>query len=148
MAIRVGSEGLVSVNLVGIVLIHPYFGGKEPIDGEHDDIKGKGFADKMWKFVFPSSSGSDNPLFNLGMDLKLSGLGCKKVMVFVVEKDFLRDRWWQYKEELEKNGWEGTVEVVEAAKENHVFRLFNQTCDNAVAMLKRGVFLQLGTIFL
>ncbi|KAL6963975.1 hypothetical protein U1Q18_034980 [Sarracenia purpurea var. burkii] len=137
MAIRVGSEGLAGVNLVGIVLIHPYFGGKDPIGGERDDLNGKEFADKLWKFAFPSSSGSDDPLFNPGMDPKLSGLGCRKVIVFVAEKDLLSDRGWRYKEDLEKSGWGGTAEVVEAAEENHVFHLINPTCDNAVAMLKR-----------
>ncbi|KAL6963980.1 hypothetical protein U1Q18_034985 [Sarracenia purpurea var. burkii] len=139
MAIRVGSEGLSGVNLAGIFLIHPYFGGMEPIGSERDDIKGKAFADKLWKFAFPSSSGSDDPLFNPEMDPRLSGLGCKKVLVCVAEKDLLRDRGWRYKEKLEKSGWGGTAEVVEAAEESHVFHLFKPTCDNAVTMLKRVV---------
>ncbi|KAL6963979.1 hypothetical protein U1Q18_034984 [Sarracenia purpurea var. burkii] len=142
MAIRVGSEGLSGVNLVGIFLIHPFFGGKEPIGGERENLKRKGFSDKLWMFVFPSSSGSDDPLFNPGMDPKLSALGCKKVLVCVAEKDLLRDRGWYYKEELGRSGWTGTAEVVETAGETHVFHLFNPTCDNAVAMLKRvAVFL-------
>ncbi|KAF5951720.1 hypothetical protein HYC85_009664 [Camellia sinensis] len=34
MGIRVGSDGPDGVKLVGMVLIHPYFGGKDPIGGE------------------------------------------------------------------------------------------------------------------
>ncbi|KAH7833540.1 hypothetical protein Vadar_007367 [Vaccinium darrowii] len=73
----------------------------------------------------------------VGLDPNFSKLGCDKVLVCVAEKDILRDRGWYYKEELEKSGWGGVVEVMEAEGENHVFHLFNPTCDKAVAMLKR-----------
>ncbi|XP_057493671.1 probable carboxylesterase 2 [Actinidia eriantha] len=139
MGIRVGSEGLDRVRIVGIVLIHPYFGGKEPIGGEIGNVRGKSFSDKLWMFACPSSSGSDDPMMNPAMEPGLLGLGCEKVLVCVAEKDFLRDRGWHYKEELGKSGWGGVVEVMEAVGEDHVFHLLNPTCDNAVAMLKRVV---------
>ncbi|GMP38214.1 hypothetical protein CsSME_00009547 [Camellia sinensis var. sinensis] len=139
MAIRVGSDGLDGVKLVGMILIHPYFGGKDPVGSEVADgnINGKAVADKFWLFVYPSSSGSDDPLFNPVVDPKFLSMVCDKVLVCVAEKDFLKDRGWYYKEELGKSGWGGVVEIMEAAGEDHVFHLFNPTCDNAVAMLKR-----------
>uniref|UniRef100_A0A5B6YRT7 Putative carboxylesterase 2 n=1 Tax=Davidia involucrata TaxID=16924 RepID=A0A5B6YRT7_DAVIN len=138
MAIRVGSEALDGVTLVGIALIHPYFWGKEPIGAEGADMKKKASVDGFWLLVNPSSTGgSDDPLLNPVLDPKLSSLGCTKVLVCVAEKDMLRDRGWYYKEELGKSGWGGVVEIMEAKEEDHVFHLFKPTCDNAVAMLKR-----------
>ena len=54
----------------------------------------------------------------------------------VAEKDALKDRGWYYKEVVEKSGWQGVVDVMEAKEEDHVFHLFNPQCENAVAMLK------------
>ena len=56
---------------------------------------------------------------------------------FVAEKDGLRDRGWYYKELLEKSEWGGTVEVVEAKGDDHVFHLSNPNCDNAVSLVKK-----------
>ncbi|KAF7113078.1 hypothetical protein RHSIM_RhsimUnG0163000 [Rhododendron simsii] len=137
MGIRVESENPDGFKLVGIALIHPYFGGEEPIGGERDNAAGKAMGDKLWLFACPTSSGLDDPLFNPGKDPNISKMGCGKVLVCVAEKDMLRDRGWYYKEELVKSGWRGVVEVMEAEGENHVFHLINPTCDNAVAMLKR-----------
>ncbi|KAL7236639.1 hypothetical protein ACSBR1_019854 [Camellia fascicularis] len=137
MAIRVGSDGLDGVKLVGMVLIHPYFGGKGLIGSEGTNMMGKVFSDKLWIFAHPSSSGSDDPLFNPVMDPNFSNLGCNKVLVCVAEKDLLRERGWYYKEKLGKSAWGGVVEIMEAMGENHVFHLFNPTCDNAVTMLGR-----------
>lgn len=137
MGIRVGSENPDGFKLAGIALIHPYFGGEEPIGGERDNAAGKAMGDKLWLIACPTSSGPDDPLFNPGKDPNISKMGCGKVLVCVGEKDMLRDRGWYYKEELVKSGWGGVVEVMEAEGENHVFHLINPTCDNAVAMLKR-----------
>ncbi|CAL5377336.1 unnamed protein product [Camellia sinensis] len=140
MSIRVGLEGLDGMKLVGTVLVHPYFGGKDPIGAECNNIFGKELSHKLWLFVYPLSSGHDDPLFNPVLDPKFPSLGCKKVLVCVAEQDMLKDRGWYYKEELEKSGWGGVVEVMEAVGENHVFHLFNPTCDQAVAMLERVAY--------
>lgn len=138
MAVKVGSEGLVGVKLIGIVLVHPFFWGKEPIGGESTmPAVQREYLDSMWRFVYPLTSGSDDPLVNPGKDSKLRGLGCEKVLVCVAENDTVKDRNWYYSEVLTKSGWKGVVEVLEAKGEGHVFHLFNPTCDNAVAMLKK-----------
>ncbi|THF96569.1 hypothetical protein TEA_006921 [Camellia sinensis var. sinensis] len=97
-------------------------GGKSPIGSEGSNseminselIIRKEVADKLWLFVYPSSSGSDDPLINPVVDPKFSSL-----------------------EELGKSGWGGVVEIMEATGVGHSFHLINPTCDNAVAMLKR-----------
>ncbi|CAL5378767.1 unnamed protein product [Camellia sinensis] len=138
LGIRVGLERLDGVKLVGIVLIHPYFGGKDLIGCEGSNMVGKAVCDKLWGLASPESEdGCDDPFFNPGKNPKLSRMGCRKVLVCVGEKDVLRDRGWCYKEELGKSGWGGVVEVMEAVGENHVFHLVDPTCDNAVAMLDR-----------
>ncbi|XP_028100947.1 probable carboxylesterase 12 [Camellia sinensis] len=133
MAIRVGSDGLDGVKIVGMVLIHPYFGGKDPIGSEGDGAA----TDKFWLFVYRSAIGSDDPLFNPVVDPKFSSVVCDKVLVCVVGKDFLKDRGRYYKEELERSGWGGVVEIMEVAGKDHVFHLIKPICENAVAMLKR-----------
>ncbi|CAL8176493.1 unnamed protein product [Prunus armeniaca] len=138
MALKLGCEGLVGVKLIGIVLIHPYFWGTEPV-GEELTIPAakREYVAAMWRFACPLSIGSDDPLFNPGKDPKLGELGCEKVLVCVAEKDVFKDRGWHYSEVLKKSGWNGVVEVIEAKGEEHVFHLRNPTCENAVAMKKK-----------
>ncbi|PRQ23159.1 putative carboxylesterase [Rosa chinensis] len=140
MGLRVGTEKLVGFKLNGIVLVHPYFWGEEPIGGElalaEDHTK---MLAALWRFCYPLTSGSDDPVLNPGKDPKLGELGCEKVLVCVAEKDSLKDRGWYYSEVLKKSGWNGVVEVMEAKEEQHVFHLVNPSCDNAVTMLKKLV---------
>ncbi|XP_062024099.1 probable carboxylesterase 12 [Rosa rugosa] len=140
MGLRVGSEKLVGFKLNGIVLVHPYFWGEEPIGGEVALAESlRKMVPALWRFAYPLTSGSDDPFFNPGKDPKLGELGCEKVLVCVAEKDALKDRGWYYSEVLKKSGWNGVVEVSEAKEEQHVFHLSNATCDNAVTMLKKIV---------
>ncbi|KAM5549224.1 hypothetical protein ABKV19_000586 [Rosa sericea] len=138
MGLRVGSEKLVGFKLNGIVLVHPYFWGEEPIGGEVA-LGHREHLDALWRFAYPLTSGSDDPLFNPGKDPKLGELSCEKVLVCVAEKDALKDRGWYYSEVLKKSGWNGVVEVLETKEEQHVFHLINPSCDNAVTMLKKIV---------
>ncbi|XP_054786256.1 probable carboxylesterase 12 [Prosopis cineraria] len=135
MAIRVGTEGLPGLNLEGIVLVHPYFWGVEPRGSEKTGARERSFLDNLWRFACPTTEGSDDTMLNPAKDPKVGSLGCRKIMVCVAEKDMLKERGWYYKEVVERSGWKGVVDVMEAKDENHVFHLYNPTCDNAVAML-------------
>ncbi|ONH91531.1 hypothetical protein PRUPE_8G121600 [Prunus persica] len=129
MAVKSGCVRLVGVKLIGIVLVHPYFWGTEPVGAElTTPADAREFMAAVWRFACPSTSGSDDPQ-----------LGCVKVLVFVAEKDVLKDRGWHYSETLKRSGWNGDVEVIEAEGEGHVFHWINPTCDNAVAMEKKIV---------
>ncbi|KAI5314558.1 PREDICTED: probable carboxylesterase [Prunus dulcis] len=140
MAVKLGCERLVGVKLVGIVLVHPYFWGTEPVGAELTaPAATKEYMAGVWRFACPSTSGSDDPLLNPAKDPKLGKLGCEEVLVCVAEKDGLKDRGWHYSEILKKSGWNGAVEVIEAKGEGHVFHLFNPICDNAVALKKKIV---------
>ncbi|XAR72886.1 Carboxylesterase [Bertholletia excelsa] len=125
IAIRVGLEGLGSaLKLEGLVLVHPFFGNEEP--------------NKLWTYICPGTSGIHDPRLNPAADPGLlSKLGCSRVIVFVGEKDHLRERGWTYCNALSKSGWVGSVEVEEAEGEGHVFHLFNPGCEKARNLIKR-----------
>lgn len=140
MAIRVGLlsdyQEAVGIKLGGIIMVHPYFCGKEPIGNEPNIPERKAFNNAVWHLACPSSSaGSDDPLINPEKDPNLG-----RVPVCVAEKDALRDRGLYYGELLGKrSGWNGALEVMEAEGEDHVFHLVNPTCANAIAMLHKIV---------
>ncbi|PON35399.1 Alpha/beta hydrolase fold [Trema orientale] len=107
-----GVNGLSVSKIVGMVLFHPFFGNDEP--------------SKLMGIIFPSSSGP-----NLGK------LGCRRVLVFVAEKDSLRDRGVGYYKALKKSEKKGLVEIVETQGEGNVFHLLNQESDKAKALIKK-----------
>ncbi|CAK9181262.1 unnamed protein product [Ilex paraguariensis] len=139
MAIRVGSEKLDGINILGLILNHPFFWGEEPIGNEDAETNypDKAFVDRLWRFVNPLTVGSDDPMLNPAKNPDLPSLGCSKVLICVAEEDLLRDRGWYYYEVLDKSGWKGKVEIMETKGENHVFHLYNPTSESAVAMVKK-----------
>lgn len=127
------------LSIHGAVLIHPFFWGVEPIGNEPREPPHKGMVDNMWKFVCPSTNGCDDPLINPTAEgaPSLKGLPCRRVLVCVAQRDFLKDRGWAYYHALASCGWEGVVEMIEAEDEDHVFHLLKPTCEEAGALMKR-----------
>ncbi|XP_028752581.1 probable carboxylesterase 2 [Neltuma alba] len=139
MAIRIGLEKPPGVKLEGIALVHPYFWGAERIGCELNDAESAAKADNLWRFACPNTSGSDDPLINPDKDPNTGKLDCKRVLVCVAEKDLLKDRGWNYREVLQRNGFSGDVEVMETKEEGHVFHMYRPSCENALTMLRRIV---------
>ncbi|XP_057420930.1 probable carboxylesterase 12 [Lotus japonicus] len=139
MGIRVGTGGLPGMKIEGIVLIHAFFWGVQRIGSEAEKPQHAVLVERLWRLASPTTGGLDDPLFNPVMDPNMGRVPCKRVLVCVAENDFLKDRGWYYKESLEKSGWQGSVEVMEAKGEGHVFHLFNPSCENAVSLLNRFV---------
>ncbi|KAI3922208.1 hypothetical protein MKX01_005897 [Papaver californicum] len=127
MVIRAGidSEQIYGLRILGVVLVHPYFWGMEPIGLETKDISLRERIDKIWLTVCPST-GNDDPLINPATDPNLLILGY-----------LLRDRGVFYGELFRKSGWKGVIETMETEGEVHVFHLFNPSSNNAVNMIKR-----------
>lgn len=127
------------VKLHGMVMIHPYFWGKDPIGVEVKDCVRKPMVDNWWMFVCPSDKGCDDPYINPFVDgaPSLEDLACDRVLIFVAEKDILSDRGKLYYENLMKSGWQGKAEIVETKGEDHVFHIFNPNCDNARLLIRR-----------
>ncbi|XP_059434982.1 probable carboxylesterase 5 [Corylus avellana] len=132
VAVRAGATGLSSLKIVGVLMVHPFFGGKE--------------TDEMYKFLSSTSTGrDDDPKLNPEVDPDLSRIGCAKVLVCVAEKDWLKDRGVAYHGSLGKSGWSGGVELVETKGEDHCFHLFNAESENATSLMKKFVdFINVG----
>lgn len=142
LGIRFGLHGLDGSDLSGIIMMNPYFWGKDPIGSEGDLIGVKETVDKLWITACPTSTGSDDPWINPCLDPDLSRLGCYRVLIFVCEKDVLKHRGWLYYEALKRSRWGGDVEILEIEGEEHVFHLENSDCDKAQDMVKRvGCFI-------
>ncbi|KAK9741848.1 hypothetical protein RND81_03G133400 [Saponaria officinalis] len=132
----------VSYPLKGIVLVHPYFWGKDRIGSEEKRVEPIGFnslMDKVWMVACPDSSGLDDPRLNPGMDHEIGELGVDKVLVTVAELDTLRDRGFYYKDLLLKSGWKGDIHVTETLGENHVFHLFKPGFTKSVELMNQIV---------
>ncbi|KAK6946137.1 LOW QUALITY PROTEIN: Alpha/beta hydrolase fold-3, partial [Dillenia turbinata] len=120
MSIRVGSEKLGGFKLVGVVLVHPFFWSNDSTGSEPRLEKKNMDPREFVRIVFPSAKdGCDDPHINPEKDPNLSGLVCTKVLVYVVEKDFLREKGLGYVEILKKSGWSGDAEIMEAQGEEH-----------------------------
>ncbi|XVE49172.1 hypothetical protein DITRI_Ditri01bG0061000 [Diplodiscus trichospermus] len=124
MTTRAGIDGLPGVKIVGMVLMNPFFMNNE--------------RDELIEFIFPSSSGSNDPRLNPACSIKdLTGLVCSRMLVSISEKDFLRDRGLAYYEAVRKSGWSGVIEIVDIPGEEHVFHLFDPTCQKAVDLMNQ-----------
>ncbi|KAI9123639.1 hypothetical protein K1719_004939 [Acacia pycnantha] len=139
MAIRVGSEKPNGLSLEALVLVHPFFWGEERTESERNQAAYTTKLDRLWKFLFPSALGGDDPLVNPEKDPNLGRLDCKRVLICVAGEDLTRDRSLNYKELLENNEFSGDVDVFETKQENHAFHIFKPTCENALALLTRVV---------
>ncbi|KAM5549331.1 hypothetical protein ABKV19_000647 [Rosa sericea] len=118
-----GVEGVGGVNIVGLVLFHPYFRNEGP--------------DKLLEVIYPTGGGLEDLKVYPGKDPKLGSLGAGRVLVFVAEKDSLKDRGWSYYEALKKSGWGGVVEIEETEGEDHAFHLYDPSCEKAVSLVKK-----------
>lgn len=121
LSVWVGTHGLPNVQVVGAILVHPFFGGT-------DD-------DKMWLYMCPTNGGLEDPRLKPSLK-ELAKVGCERVVVFVAELDHLRDRGIWYSEELRKSGWNGIVDVVETKGEEHCYHLIDTNPDKRVALRK------------
>ncbi|KAE8721818.1 putative Alpha/beta-Hydrolases superfamily protein [Hibiscus syriacus] len=118
-------DDLIRLRFVGLLLLNPYFTNHE--------------RDELIEFIFPTSSGWNDPMLNPGCDVdKLAaGLICERVLVCVADKDFLRERGVSYYEAVKKSGWNGVIEMAETQGEGHVFFLLKPDCEKAVDLMNR-----------
>lgn len=126
------------VNLVELALVHPFFWGSNPIGSESVDPGRRASVDWLWPFVCPSAPDSDDPRVNPVAEgaPSLVGLGCRRVLVCVAEKDVLKDRGWLYYEALGRSRWMGVVEIKETESEDHAFHLNDLECEKAKDLIR------------
>ncbi|KAK4390583.1 putative carboxylesterase 13 [Sesamum angolense] len=126
LAMRAGSaDSRLNLEILGIVLVDPYFWGSDPVNSELLNPVMKALGDRLWPVVCPSCPDYDDPKINpvAGGGPSLTGLGCRRVLVTVSEKDFLRDRGRLYFEALSRSGWAGIAEIHETEGEGHCFHI-------------------------
>ncbi|KAF8034168.1 hypothetical protein BT93_C0445, partial [Corymbia citriodora subsp. variegata] len=125
VAVRTGVTGLPAVRIKGMLMVHPFFVGREPAE--------------MYKFMCPTSSGlDDDPKLNPAVDPDLPKMACEKVPVCVAEKDWLRNRGVKYYETLCGSEWKGKAELEETKDEGHCFHLFSKN-ERAEQLVKKMV---------
>lgn len=131
VAVQAGAAGLGGVAIKRLLIVHPYFGAKEP--------------DKFYQYMCPTSSGTDDdPKLNPAVDPDLMRLKCDAVLVCVAEKDKLKGRGLAYHGAMKKSGWGGTVDLHETKGEDHCFHFFNPKSENIGPLMKKMVdFIQL-----
>ncbi|KAK1560891.1 hypothetical protein Q3G72_031980 [Acer saccharum] len=128
VAIQAGTIGLAAggLKIQGLLIVHPFFGGKEP--------------DEMYKVMCPNSTGcDDDPKLNPEVDPNLKSMAGDRVLVCVAEKDWLRNRGVAYYEILNKSGWNGNVELYETLGEDHCFHMFNFNSENVGPLIDKMI---------
>ncbi|KAL0351977.1 UNVERIFIED_CONTAM: putative carboxylesterase 2 [Sesamum calycinum] len=140
LAMRAGNaDAGLNLEIHGIALVDPYFWGSEPVRSELLDPARKALGDHLWPMVCPSCPDYDDPKINPVADggPSLSGLGCRRVLVTVSEKDMFRDRGKLYFEILSRSEWTGMAEIHEAEGEGHCFHLHDLNHEKAKDRMRR-----------
>ncbi|XP_008775309.1 probable carboxylesterase 12 [Phoenix dactylifera] len=142
MALRAGAEGLgPGIRIEGLILFHPYFWGKEPVESEPALPEFRSYQEAFWRLVCPGTAkGLDDPLINPLSEGApgLEGLAGERTLVCLAE-DELRWRGRAYYERLKGSGWRGEAELVESEGEYHVFHLMKPDCQQALLLMERVV---------
>jgi len=145
MAIKAGSQdaGLPEGALVErAILLHPMFGGKEPVDGE--EASTREHMEKLWALICPQGDlglGMDDPRLNPMAPgaLSLRALAGRRLLVCSAERDFQRARTAAYYQAVKGSGWPGTAEWLESPGEEHAFFLLQPERDESSALMDRVV---------
>uniref|UniRef100_A0A0D9XEJ9 Alpha/beta hydrolase fold-3 domain-containing protein n=1 Tax=Leersia perrieri TaxID=77586 RepID=A0A0D9XEJ9_9ORYZ len=128
MAMRAGKDGGGldgGVAITGILLLDPYFWGKNPVAAETTDPARRRQYESTWSFICDGKYGIDDPLVNpLSMPAsEWRKLACSRVAVTVSSLDAFKPRAMAYAAALRDSGWGGEVEQYETAGEGHVYFL-------------------------
>ncbi|KAJ4784363.1 hypothetical protein LUZ62_035609 [Rhynchospora pubera] len=142
MAVKAASE---RIRIKGLILCHPLFRGSDTVGSKPEDPVKKEKSLKFWRFVYPATTGLDDPFMNpMAMEGSMDGVyKCEKVLVAVAENDGLRDRGKLYYDKLHEavlsGKWDGRAEFYEAEGEGHIFYLRNSSSDKAGEMMQKVV---------
>nr|XP_034601314.1 2-hydroxyisoflavanone dehydratase-like [Setaria viridis] len=128
VAMRAGRSGGLpgGARIEGMVLLHPYFRGKELVPSERAESRSLERAERWWAFVCAGRYGIDHPFVNpLAMAaVEWAALGCRRALVTVAELDKMRDCGRRYVDALRASAWAGDeAALCEDQGERHVFFL-------------------------
>ncbi|KAH9656170.1 Abhydrolase 3 domain-containing protein [Citrus sinensis] len=126
VAVQVGAKYMCSLNIVGTLMVHPFFGEQK--------------LDEMYAYMCPTSAGfEEDPILNPALDPNLKMMRSDRVLVCVAEKDGLRNRGVYYYETLKKSEWHGKAEFYQTLGEDHCFHMFNPKSKNVGPFLQKLV---------
>ncbi|CAL5046751.1 unnamed protein product [Urochloa decumbens] len=142
LAMRAGAElphrlpggGGAAVAVAGVVLLNPYFWGKEPMGSEPRERWAREGLEQTWALVCGGRFGIDDPRVN---PLAAAGAAAwrtmagDRVLVTIAGRDNFRDRAAAYAEALRRSGWGGEVETYVTEGEAHVHFVGNPRSDKA-----------------
>ncbi|KAJ1289982.1 hypothetical protein BS78_02G206900 [Paspalum vaginatum] len=139
LAVRLRKEGGLEGcgdTVSGVVLLHPYFWGGEPLGAEPTDPGYRAIFDPTWGFICGGKFGLDHPYINpMASPEEWRQLGSRRVLVTTADQCWFVERARAYAEGIKKCGWEGELEFYETKGEGHVFFLPKHGSDNAVKEL-------------
>uniref|UniRef100_A0A0E0AKR5 Alpha/beta hydrolase fold-3 domain-containing protein n=1 Tax=Oryza glumipatula TaxID=40148 RepID=A0A0E0AKR5_9ORYZ len=133
-AVRASREGdSHGIDIEGLIIIHPYFWGSYMLpsevgwDGE-SAIRPE-TVENVWPFVTSGQAGNDDPWIDPPVE-EVASLTCRRALVAVAEKDFLRDRGRLLAARMRGCAWAGAgdgrnVTLVESEGEDHGFHLYS-----------------------
>ncbi|KAJ1289980.1 hypothetical protein BS78_02G206600 [Paspalum vaginatum] len=130
----------VAPRIEGAILLHPWFGGSVPVDGE-DATKAKEMA-MIWEFACPAAAGgADDPRMNPMAPGApgLESLRCERVLVCAGGKDWAAPRDRAYYDAVAASTWHGSAAWFESEGEGHVFFLEKPECTKARELMDRIV---------
>ncbi|GAB2275500.1 hypothetical protein Dimus_010258 [Dionaea muscipula] len=140
LSLRAGTDVLPNdVKIRGAFLAMPYFLSSRLLPLEPKAFPNQSFY-KVWKYVCSLClEGVDHPYINpagIGAP-SLSMISVEKIMVYVAEKDYLRQRGTLYGDLVVLSGWDGEIQVFEAPGEDHVFHVFRPNSTNTKILIGR-----------
>ncbi|CAM0913755.1 unnamed protein product [Alopecurus aequalis] len=128
-AVRAAREGAGVLDLLGLIMVQPYFWGPEWLPAERvwdgEAVLPATLVDKLWPFVTGFQAGNDDPRINPPRE-EIATLRCRRVLVAVAEKDTLVHRGRALAARMRENRWIGDgVTLVESEGEDHGFHLYS-----------------------
>ncbi|GAB4835497.1 hypothetical protein Ancab_000406 [Ancistrocladus abbreviatus] len=116
------------VKIIGLIVIQPFFGGKEPVESEirleGAPIISQSRTDWMWRAFLPDGMDTEHACVNVyGPNaVDISGLDLPPILLFVGGFDPLKDRQLRYHEWLRGSGKEVALVYIPTAC--HAFYVF------------------------
>jgi len=138
MAMRAGTEVLDGgAAITGLLLLDPYFWGKQPVAGETTDPARRRQYEATWSFICGGRYGIDDPRVDpLSMPAsQWQKLACSRVAVTSSGMDDFRPRGLAYAAALNGSGWDGEIEQYETPGERHVYFLDRPKDPNSIKEL-------------
>jgi acetyl esterase/lipase len=114
VAIRPRKEGSIEGYddmVSNVILLYPYFWGKEPLGVEPTDLGYRTMFDPTWEFICGGKFGLDHPYVNpMASSEELRQLGSRRVLVTTTDQCWFVERARAYIEGIKKCDWEGELE--------------------------------------